>query len=351
MTTTHRGRHPAQEAATRPLRQPRAGACSRAHRAAAGHGCSARRPGLPGRSAGQARPPAVTLPGPGPPPTPLTNATSAASPASGLLGRPSSRPTTRQPTETSARSCGDGCPPPRPGPHRRRRRWDELDASGRTEANSRRLDAGRVDTGRVDTGPPDTRRAGHWMHWTPDGWTPDRRTPDGLDTGCTGHRTAGHRTAGPPDPHDGTAEWTPHDGRGPATDAVAGVLALPTTAATPDRWMAAGRSAGQPPSGRPSNQDSSAAGLPGRARPPPRPSAAGATPPSSWRLGALLSSDDYGSRVRPEAHGQVLWRASTQAAEANVMECGTVGGMARRREAEFWFRACRRRFEDDRRSW
>jgi hypothetical protein len=50
-------------------------------------------------------------------------------------------------------------------------------------------------------------------------------------------------------------------------------------------------------------------GLPGRARPPPRPSAAGATPPSSWRLGALLSSDDFGSSVEREAHGQVLCRA------------------------------------------
>jgi hypothetical protein len=40
---------------------------------------------------------------------------------------------------------------------------DEMDASGRTEADSSRLDAGRVDTG----------RAGHWTHWTLDGRTLD----------------------------------------------------------------------------------------------------------------------------------------------------------------------------------
>jgi hypothetical protein len=31
-------------------------------------------------------------------------------------------------------------------------------------------------------------------------------------------------------------------------------------------------------------------------------------PPAKPRLGALLSSDDYGSSVEREAHGQVLWR-------------------------------------------
>jgi hypothetical protein len=76
------------------------------------------------------------------------------------------------------------------------------------------------------------------MHWTP-------RRPD---TGRLDRRT---RTTQP----DG---WTPPGGRGPATDAMAGILALPTTATTPDRWMPAGRSAGQPPSGRPTNQDSAA---------------------------------------------------------------------------------------------
>jgi len=31
--------------------------------------------------------------------------------------------------------------------------------------------------------------------------------------------------------------------------------------------------------------------------------------PSSWRLGALLSSDDFGSSVAREVHVQVLWQA------------------------------------------
>jgi hypothetical protein len=52
------------------------------------------------------------------------------------------------------RFCGDGCPPPRPGPHRRR------------------LDAGRVDTGRPD--------------------------PDGLDTGCWLDAPRGSRRLGDP---------------------------------------------------------------------------------------------------------------------------------------------------------
>jgi hypothetical protein len=163
------------------------------------------------------------------------------------------------------------------------------------------VDTSRLDTGRVDIVRPDrrtpgrrTRVTGHRTGWTPDGWTPDGRTPDGLDTGRTGHQTAGHRTGGSPDPDDGTGwvdtTWWTRTG----DDAMAGVLALPATATTPDGWMPAGRSAGQPPCGRPTSQDSSAAGLPGRARPPPRPSAAGATPPPSWRLGALLSSEIWG---------------------------------------------------------
>jgi hypothetical protein len=129
-----------------------------------------------------------------------------------------------------------------------------MDASGPTGADNSQLCAGR--TGHQTAG----HRTGWTLDgWTLDGWTPDGWTPDGLDTGRAGHRAAGHWTAGPPDPDDGTAEWTPHGGRGPATDAMAGILALPTTARAPDRWMAAGGSAGRPPSGRPTNQDSSAA--------------------------------------------------------------------------------------------
>jgi hypothetical protein len=93
-------------------------------------------------------------------PDPLTNATSAAPPASGPA-RPSIEPLQDAAAHRdSTRSRGDGCKP-RPGPHRRR-------PSGRTAADSSRLDTGRPDTGRLDTG-----RAGHRMHWTPDGWTLD----------------------------------------------------------------------------------------------------------------------------------------------------------------------------------
>jgi hypothetical protein len=199
-TTTHRGRHPAQDgsyaAAAAPSRW-RLVPCpppSRKRRR------SARRPGLPGRSAGHARPPAVTPPGPGSPPTPLTTRSRQHRPRPGLLGVHRAAPRRGSPPGLDP-FCGDGCPPARPGPHRRLR-WDEMDASGRTEADSSRLDTGR---------------AGHRTGWTPDGldtdgWTPDSRTPDGLDTGCTGHQTAGHWTAGPPDrttqPLRDTTWWT-----------------------------------------------------------------------------------------------------------------------------------------------
>jgi hypothetical protein len=284
MTTTHRGRP------TSPGRQPRHRCGNLALQPApestaqplATALCT---PAWPAWSLSRSSAAARTPPGPGPPPTPLTNATSAASPAAGPA-RPSIEPLHGAAAHRdSTRCCSDGCPPPRPGPHRRRLRGDEMDASGRMEADSSRLDAGRVDTGRPDT---------------------DGRTPDGLDTGCAGHHTAGHWTAGPPDPDDGTAEWTPHGGHRLAMDRrQASCLADHGDNARPlDAGWTLRR--GGRPSGRPTNQDSSAAGLPGRARPPPRPSAAGATPPSSWRLGALLSSDDYGSSVEREAHGQVL---------------------------------------------
>jgi hypothetical protein len=89
---------------------------------------------------------------------------------------------------------------------------------------------------------------------------------------------------------------------------MAGVLALPTTATTPDRWMPAGRSTGQPPLGHQPTRTAQQQGLPGRTRPPPQPSAADAGPPSSWRLGALLSSEDFGSSVERAAKLHPLWQ-------------------------------------------
>jgi hypothetical protein len=171
-TTTHRGHPPSprrQRAAV--AATPRRSLLPCPHRSRS-HGCSARR------------------------------ASSAASPAPGLLGRRPSRPTARPPTGTSPRSGGDGCPaastwspppPPEVGPD------------------------GRVRTGRTSAGwTPDGWTPDGWTPdgWTPDGWTPDGWTPEGwtLDgwtadgrtpwttTQVTAHRTAGHQTAGQPDP-------------------------------------------------------------------------------------------------------------------------------------------------------
>jgi hypothetical protein len=187
---------------------------------------SVRRPGLPSpqRSSAAAR----TQPGLGPPPTPPTTR-ELGSLARVRPARPSTQPLHGMGAHrTSTRCCGEGCPP---APTRSPTPPPEVGRDGRvrpTGADSSRLDAEQVDSRRPDTG-----RAGH-------------------RTG--GHQTAGHRTldTGRPDQDDATAGWTPHGGRGPATDAMAGVLALPATTTTPDRWMPAGRPAGQPPSRRPS---------------------------------------------------------------------------------------------------
>jgi hypothetical protein len=204
MTTTHRGRHPARTAATRPLRPPRAAACSCAPSAAASHRRSARRPGLPGRSAVTRRRPRA--PGPGPPPIPDDQrATRQHRLRQGPLGHRPSRSTARQPTGTSTRSCGGGAdcldlvpaPPSEVGGDRR----------VRTDGGGHRTDGGGHRTGWTPDG-LDTRRAGHQ---TAGRWTGGRQTAGRVDssrldrqtrttTQVTGHRTAGHQTAGQPDP-------------------------------------------------------------------------------------------------------------------------------------------------------
>jgi hypothetical protein len=169
-TTTHRGRPPSSRtAATGPVRQPRAAACSMPSRSRQPR--ALRMPAcLPGRSAVKrhCRRPYTTRPGSAAD-TPLT----AVRPRQrrlrpGLLGPRPSRSTTRPPTGHSTRSRGAGCPPHRPGPQRPPPDVDETNTSGRTG-------------------------------WTPDGWTldgwtvdgrtagsptttPGERTPDGLDT-------------------------------------------------------------------------------------------------------------------------------------------------------------------------
>jgi hypothetical protein len=192
-TTTHRGRPPS------PGQQPRSRCGQLALQPAPVPTAQPpatgvlRHPGLPGRSAvtrGRRRP--DTTPA-GSATTPrLTDARA------------------RQPTATSTRSRGDGCPLHRPGPQRHRLRWDETDASGRTGADSRWLDAGRVDARWVDA---------LWTldGWTPDGWTPDGWTPDGWTS--DGRRWIQTTTL------DG---WTPHAGRGPPTDATLASLTLST---------------------------------------------------------------------------------------------------------------------------
>ena len=226
--TTHRGHPPI------PRTQPR-GRCGHlalrpppGPRAAAGDGRSARRPGLPGRPASSGPPPAPD-PAPGPPPT-MRNLGVACVRAGSAVDRAAQRRGSPQgprpvPVVRVPRRLGLS---PLPPPHR-----NQPDASGRTGRTPAGRTPDRPDTSRPDAG--------------------SRTTNPVTDTGQAGHRTAGHRTAGPRTTEpDG---WTPHAGRGPAADAMVGVLALSSTATVPDRWMPAG----QTPCGRSTNQDSAAA--------------------------------------------------------------------------------------------
>jgi hypothetical protein len=167
---------------------------------------------------------------------------------------------------TVARPPRPGSPTPPPEHGRRRTRPD-----------------GRLDTGRLDTGRVDSRRP--------------TAGPSGGRPQVTGHRTAGLPDPGRPKP-DG---WTSPAGQRRPTPWLGcwqvdhGDDARPletgwTLLRANIVWAS-------------NNQDRSTARTPrhhaatGGAWPPPRPSAAGGTPPSSWRLGALLSSDDFGSSV------------------------------------------------------
>jgi hypothetical protein len=196
--------HPAETAATRPVRPPRAPACSPAYSVAASRRRSTRRAGLPGRAAGQRgrRPP---HPGPGPSPTPIdqrATATASSRPP-GLLGHRPSRPTARplpsgpRPVAVVTVACRlDLVPTPLP---RHCLRWEQTDATG--------------PTGRTPDG---------WRQWA-GRWTGGQQpagSPNPTGTQVTGHRTAGQQPAGQPDPGRRTAGWPP-DGRTPVTDAPA----------------------------------------------------------------------------------------------------------------------------------
>jgi hypothetical protein len=192
--------------------------------------------------------PACSLSGHAPPyptrPGSATNPTDhrdlAAPPVSRLAG-PSTEPLngaaahrdSARPVVTGARRSDLGPTPPPGMGGDGRVRADGADTSrlDTARADSRRLDAGRVDTRGPDTGRVDSRR-------------PDRRTP-GRRTRGAGHRTAGNHTAEPPDPGRRTPMVDTRCGHRPATDAVAGVLAVSTRATRPDRWMSAGRFAGR----------------------------------------------------------------------------------------------------------
>jgi hypothetical protein len=230
---------------------------------------------------GQAPPPAHN-PARSPPTPPPTDAISAASPAS-RPPRPTPEPLDGAAAHRDlARSRGAVPRPHRPGSQRHRLTWEETDASGR---------AGWTPDG-----------------WTLDGWTPDRRTPDDEPrTTDPGRRTqvTGHRTGWTPDGLDTGRAGQPDPGR---RNWMGGHRMLDADRRrTP--WLASWRcrpsddaDAGSPleaPPGRrrlgDQHQDSSAGRttrgttLLGRAWPPRRQSAAGDTPPFSWRLGALLS--------------------------------------------------------------
>jgi hypothetical protein len=162
---------------------------------------------------------------------------------------------------------------PSPGPQRRRLSMGG-DGRVRTDgADTRRLDSARVDSRRLDTGRLDSRRP--------------TAGPSGRPSQVTGHRTAGQ-----PDAETG---WVDTAYRTPATDAVACLLAVSTTATTPDLLLPAGRSSGQTPSGRATTRTAQQQGL--RGHPHAATDGPGhrrdrqlqVVPQSSWRLGALLS--------------------------------------------------------------
>jgi hypothetical protein len=166
-----------------------------------------------------------------------TNATWAVSPAS-QPPRPSTEPSTaRQPQEPPPVPVVTVARPPRPGSQRHRL---SMGGDGRV-----RTDGGRHQTaGHRRGGQQPAERRTRWRT------TPGDQTPDGW--------TAGSRTP----KRDG---WTPMLDT-PATDAVAWLLAVSTTATTPNRSIPAGRSCGQTSSGRATTRTAQQQGLRGHPR-------------------------------------------------------------------------------------
>ena len=223
-TTTHRGRAPS------PGRQPRGGCGHLAPQPAPAPTAQPQRqvlrtPAWPAWSlSGHTRPPPHP-PGQAPA-TPLTNVR----PRQRRRPKPAGPSTERldgtAATGTSTASCGDGCP-----------RGTSLVPTP---------PSGVGGDGRVRTGGHQT--AGHR--------TVGHRTVDtrGLDAGRVDSRRAGQPDPGRPQ----MGGWTPHAGHRPATDAMAGVLAVSTTA-TPDAGCRLEALPGRCRLGEQQPQDSSAA--------------------------------------------------------------------------------------------
>ena len=212
---------------------------------------------------GSRQPPATLTPG-----WPLAGQRSSAA-AACARARPGQVRDRRSPARLRTTSAGS--PPASDLQGHRRASADETEVTGQTGGHQ----------------PAGRRTGGHQPAGQPDPGRPNQ---------MTGHRTAGHRTAGQPDPGRGNRmvghPMVDTDRRRTAWQ----VLAFPTAATTPYRWGAVRKLGRSDAAWSISSQDSSAE------RTLPRRGWAtattrqrqGDTPPSSRRLGALLSSNQMG---------------------------------------------------------
>ena len=157
-----------------------------------------------------------------------------------------------------------------------------------TDANARTPDPGTPGRPHPDLG--------QRMRWTP------ARTPDGHPD--TGRVSAWTRPS----------TWTGHLGT-TALDRHPGPPRPPDCTGPPNRGLVDGACGARQRRGFGDGEVPAGARLPTAL-----PGARSVAPSAKPRPGALLSSDDYGSRVRREAQGQVLWR---------VLEYAVVGARVR----------------------
>jgi hypothetical protein len=196
----------------------------------------------------------------------------------GLLGWRPSRPRLRPPKGPRPVAVVRVARPPRPGSHASAGGWEETDATG--------------------------QRGWTAEGWTPDGWTARAgrwtggQQPAGSADPGRRTRVTGHRTAGQPDLGRRTG-WVDTACRTPVTDAAAASWRCRSrrrcrSAGGPLRLRWAGAGWAVYDQERSAARTTRAPRCSGRAWAPPRRLAAGGTPPSSWRLGALLSSEKVG---------------------------------------------------------